>query len=124
MKKQVLIIEDDKEIRSILAFILENEGFATLSIPKPELIDEVSQYRPDVILIDEFIHRQPGHRLCRQLKDAPHLQHIPVIVLSTSPDIEAIVEECQANDFVRKPFDVSEMVSKVIQVIESSPLIY
>lgn len=122
MKKKVLVIENDADIRHIVQFILEQEGFATMSIPEPDTLSEISQFKPNLILIDEFINNEPGHRLCRKIKQEPLLAHLPVIILSTANDIELIATECNANDFIRKPFDVTEMVQKVVRVIEDYPL--
>jgi two-component system phosphate regulon response regulator PhoB len=117
VKKKVLIIENDADIRDIVDYILAEEGFTTLTIPEPETMQHILQFAPDVILIDEFINSKPGHRLCLKIKNTPLLNKIPVIVLSTANDIELIATECQANDYVRKPFDVKEMVEKVVRVV-------
>lgn len=122
MKKKILIIENDDDIRNIVDYILAEEGFSTLSIPEPKSLTEVLQFYPDVILVDEFINSQPGHRLCLKIKHDDTLKHIPVIVLSTANDIELIAKECQANDYIRKPFDVHEMVGKVVEILDNRSL--
>lgn len=122
MKKKVLIIENDHDIRHIVEFILSEEGFHTMSIPEPDTLAEILPFKPDLILIDEFINSRPGHRLCLRIKHEPLLAHLPVIILSTANDIELIVAECKANDYIRKPFDVEEMVDKVLRVIGDQPL--
>ena len=124
MKKKVLIIENDKDIRQIVEFILEDQGFETLSMPEPEDLLEIAPFAPDVILLDEFINNRPGHRLCRKIKQVDTLKIIPVIILSTANDIEMIVSECGANDYIRKPFDVEDMVGKVLRIINHQPLPY
>lgn len=124
MKKKVLIIENDKDIRQIVEFILEDQGFETLSVPEPENLLEIVPFEPDVILLDEFINSSPGHRLCRRIKQVDKLKIIPVIILSTANDIELIVSECGANDYIRKPFDLEEMVGKVLRIVNHQPLAY
>lgn len=122
MKKKVLIIENDDDIRNIVDYILSEEGFSTLSIPEPQSLTEILQFSPDVILVDEFINSKPGHRLCLKIKHDVMLKHIPVIVLSTASDIELIATECKANDYLRKPFDVHEIVEKVINILDNRSL--
>jgi two-component system phosphate regulon response regulator PhoB len=122
VKKKVLIIENDRDIRDIVSYILEEEGFLTLSIPEPESLEQISLYNPDLILIDEFINKKPGHRLCLSIKQAGELNKIPVIVISTASNIELIVSECKANDYLRKPFDVKEMVAKVVKILDHKHL--
>ena len=122
MKKKILVIENDREIRNIIDYILEEEGFSTLSMSEPKSLDAVLEYKPHAILIDEFINNKPGHRLCLQIKQVEELAPIPVIILSTANNIELIATECKANDYLRKPFDVEEMVKKVIGVIDNQSL--
>jgi DNA-binding response OmpR family regulator len=122
VKRKVLIIENDLDIRDIVSFILAEVGFITLSIPEPETLHHIVQFKPDVILIDEFINSKPGHRLCLQIKKNELLNEIPVIVLSTANNIELIATECKANDYIRKPFDVHEMVEKVVRIVGHQPL--
>jgi len=124
VKRKVLIIENDREIREIVSFILEEEGFSTMSISEPESLEHLLPFKPDVILIDEFINSKPGHRLCHKIKQVDQLKRIPVIIISTAHNIELIASECQANDYVRKPFDIHEMVEKVVQLIDNQSLIF
>ena len=124
MKKKVVIIENDQDIRYLVTYILETEGFTTLSIPEPDNLEHIRSFKPDVILVDEFINSQPGHRLCRKIKQVSGLKDIPVIVLSTANDIELIATECQANDYIRKPFDVRDMVNKVIRLVSNQSQTY
>jgi len=122
VKRKVLVIENDDDIRDLVSFILSESGFICLGIPEPEKPEKVAAFKPDVILIDEFINNQPGHRLCLRIKQVESLRHIPVIILSTMNNIELIAEECKANDYLRKPFDVEELVGKVIRVVDNQPL--
>jgi two-component system phosphate regulon response regulator PhoB len=124
VKKKVLIIENDRDIREIVSYILEEEGFLTLGTAEPESIESLLPFKPDVILIDEFINSKPGHRLCHKIKQEDQLKHIPVIIISTAHDIELIATECQANDYVRKPFNIHEVVEKVVQLIDNQSLIF
>jgi DNA-binding response OmpR family regulator len=122
VKRKILIIENDQDIRDIVDYILASEGFTTLSIAEPDTMEHILRFAPDVILIDEFINSKPGHRLCLKIKNTKKLNEIPVIIISTANDIELIVTECQANDYIRKPFDIGEMVAKVLRMVNHQPL--
>ncbi|HVS93444.1 MAG TPA: response regulator [Mucilaginibacter sp.] len=113
MTKKVLIIENDADIRNLIAFILEEEGFTVAGMPSPEALDAIVRHQPDLILIDEWLAGRPGHRLCLRIKLFHQLVHVPVIILSTATDIEKIVKECKADGYVRKPFDVADLVETV-----------
>ena len=124
MTKRILIIENDQDIRQIVEFILQEQGFETLSIPEPTELSELMNFRADAILLDEFINSQPGHRLCRKIKQVPALAAIPVIILSTASDIELIAKECEANDYLGKPFNVEVMVEKVVRIVNHQSLAF
>lgn len=119
-----MIIENDQDIRHIVDFILTEQGYQTLSIPEPEDLSAIIGFHPDLILLDEFINSKPGHRLCRKIKHIPELAMVPVIILSTANDIEIIAAECEANDHISKPFDVEDMVEKVVRLINLQPMAY
>jgi two-component system phosphate regulon response regulator PhoB len=123
MKKKVLIIENDHDIRMVVTYLLEEEGFETFSSPEPKSLDGILEFKPHVIIIDEFINSKPGHRFCLKIKQSETLRHIPVIILSTADNIELIVKECKANDYVKKPFDIEVIVEKVLNIIDNKPLI-
>lgn len=124
MRKKILIIENDQDIRQIVEFILNEQGFITFSIPEPEDLTTLISFAPDLILLDEFINSQPGHRLCRKIKQVQGLASVPVIILSTSNDIEIIATECEANDFIRKPFDVEDMVAVVLRSVDHQSIAF
>jgi two-component system phosphate regulon response regulator PhoB len=124
LKKKVLIIENDQDIRLIIEYILEEQGFTTLSMPEPDDLSAIIPFAPDVILLDEFINSKPGHRLCRKIKQVQKLAAVPVIILSTANDIELIATECDANDYISKPFDVEDMVVKIMRIVNHQPLAY
>ena len=119
-----MIIENDQDIRHIIEFILQEHNFETLSIPEPEKLSKLISFRADLILLDEFINNHPGHRLCRKIKNIPTLASIPVIILSTANDIELIAAECEANDYISKPFDLNNIVDKVIRIVNHQPLAF
>lgn len=122
MGKRIVIIENDQEIRLIVTYILNEQGYETMSIPEPADITQLIAFKPHLLLLDEFINSKPGHRLCRRIKQIPALTAVPVIILSTAHNIELIAEECQANDYLAKPFDIEEMVTKVLRCIDHQPL--
>jgi DNA-binding response OmpR family regulator len=113
MTKKILIIENDADIREIIKYALEDEGFTVAGMPSPESLEAVVRHRPDLILIDEWVAGHPGHRLCVRIKQFHSLMHVPVIILSTSNDIEKITAECKADGYIRKPFDLAQLVEVV-----------
>lgn len=112
MKKKVLIIENDDDIRGIVSYVLETEGYIVITA-KPWPVEQLANYKADLILLDEWVNKKAGHELCTELKKMHSTMHIPVIILSTSPNIQQIAKDCKADGFVNKPFDLDDLVVEV-----------
>lgn len=121
MRKRILIIENDSDILDIIVDVLEHEGFFVVGMLSPESLNAVVDQQPDLVLIDEWLSDCPGHRLCLRIKEFHRLLHVPVIILSTAKDIEKIMAECKADSYLRKPFDVTELVEAVQEQLQIEP---
>jgi two-component system OmpR family response regulator len=113
LKKRILIIEDDSSIREIISWLLEEEGYKVTSWVTLGAAGSFAGYNADLIFLDEWINKNEGYRLCEEIKLIRELQHIPVIILSTSPFIEKIAANCKADGFIRMPFGLAEVISEV-----------
>lgn len=106
VKKRILVVEKDEDILQIIGLMLVNSGYdVKLSITENGIFDQITDYSPDAILIDIVKITPEGTQLCREIKDAEGINHIPVIVLSTHPKAELVKEVC-ADEVVHKPFDI------------------
>lgn len=113
MRKKVLLVENDSNIREIITVILTEEGYEISSLCSGAgLFDLITIFEPDVILLDVIRTTLEGTALCRAIKAAEGTAHIPVIVLSTHPKAEVTKEIC-ADDVVSKPFDLKDVVTAV-----------
>ncbi|MBK0378496.1 response regulator [Mucilaginibacter segetis] len=112
-RKNILIIEDDQAIREIISYLLLSEGYEPLGCPKSEQLEELHRYEPELILLDEWVNDREGTMLCQEIKLIHRLAGVPVIIISTSADIEQIALSCKADGFVRKPFDIAAMLAEI-----------
>lgn len=106
------MIEDDSEIRNIVTFILEQEGFE-VAAAEPWPADRLKHMVADLIILDEWVNEQEGHELCLELKKIHETMHIPVIIFSTKPNIADIARDCKAEGYVRKPFELEEFMTEI-----------
>ena len=113
MKKRILVVENDKDIRDILSIILIDEGYQVRVYGTEEhIFDHIRDFKPHVILLDIIRPTVEGTELCRSIKAAETTKHIPVIVLSTHLKIESVKEVC-ADEVVPKPFDVPQLLKAI-----------
>ena len=112
MKKSILIIESDQGIADVVSFILEAEGYEVITAGHHTSIN-IAQIIADLILLDEWVNKKEGHMLCKEIKAMESFQRVPVIIFSTAVDIADIAKNCNADGFIKKPFDLDELVSEV-----------
>jgi len=111
VKKRVLIIENDQEIKSIVTYILEMEGYDVQGAMYDSA--HLPYIKADLILLDEWINKKEGHMLCREIKAIEALKPVPVVIFSTAADIADIAKNCNADGFVQKPFDLDSLINEV-----------
>ena len=118
-KKTILIFDDDAAILEVITIIFEENGYdVEISETSHDILEKVAEYRPDVILMDNWIPKIGGVEATKLLKNSEEFNHIPVIYVTANNDIAALASEAQADDYVSKPFnldDLEEMVAKHIK---------
>jgi DNA-binding response OmpR family regulator len=113
MKKRILVIENDRDIRDVLSLILTEEGYKVSAFgTERDIFNHIRDFEPHVILLDIIKPTLEGTELCRAIKAAETTKHIPVIVLSTHLKIESVKEVC-ADEVVPKPFDVPQLLKAI-----------
>lgn len=112
-RKRILIVEDDAFIVDALSMVLEEQGFDVSSSVDGEIFQSPIIEHPDLILLDIRLSGTDRRDICKWLKAHPDMKHIPVILISGNRDIQKIHEECGANDYIVKPFELDDLLNKV-----------
>lgn len=115
MQKKILIVEDDPDIRAILSYVLQAEGYEVVLSADGEACARLPEILPDLILLDVRL-KQPGQNsdmICMLLKSDTETCCFPVFLLSAENDLAAISKSCGANGFLNKPFDAAALKQKV-----------
>jgi DNA-binding response OmpR family regulator len=112
----VLIADDDVDIVRFVALNLRLEGFdVVVASDGQDALDKALDVRPSLILLDTMMPRMDGYEVCSRLRDERPEVPIPVIMLTAkSLDADrAMALHAGADDWVTKPFDPADLVSKV-----------
>jgi len=119
-RPSVLLVEDDAEVRSSVAEILELEGFAVdTAIHGQQALDKLrAGAAPCVLLLDLMMPVMNGLELLEHLHKEAELRTPPVIVLSANRGYEA--EDLGVAAIVRKPFDVDALVGNIARVLRNT----
>jgi DNA-binding response OmpR family regulator len=116
MGKLVLIADDDVDIVRFVALNLRLEGFdVVVASDGQDALDMALDAHPSLILLDTMMPRMDGYEVCSRFRDQRPDEAIPVIMLTAkSLDADrAMAFTAGADDWVTKPFDPAELVSKV-----------
>ena len=115
--REITILEDDSDIREICTYFFTNEGFKVNSYAT------VAEFygahtKPSVFLLDVRLPDGNGLEVCHTLKNDRENNHIPIIMMSAHMDIEVMMERSGAEHFISKPFDLDQLLAKVISLIK------
>jgi two-component system phosphate regulon response regulator PhoB len=120
---RILVVEDEEDIRQILAYNLGQSGHEVLTADRGAAgLDLARKERPELVLLDLMLPDISGLEVCRQLKSDPALREVPVMMLTArSEEIDRVVGfELGADDYVVKPFSVRELILRVQAVLRRS----
>lgn len=116
-RKKILVVEDDKDIRDTIVYILEEENYDVVSSEDSRILRSLDSLKPNLILLDNWLtdwkSDANGQQLSKQIKSNSATSHIPVIIISAVSNIKEIAEAGLANGYLRKPFDLAELVDIV-----------
>ena len=113
--KRILAVDDNDDILEVLRYILEDSGYEVDTLSDGHfLFDKIKEHTPDLILLDIMLGDMDGRELCKMLKSNVETQDIPIIMISASHGLSERFKPCDApDDFLAKPFDISELLDKV-----------
>lgn len=113
INKTVLIVDDENSILEALAFMLDDAGYAVETATNGEKLHQLGGKMPDLILLDVLLSGEDGRYLAKMLKSQKATKHIPIIMISAHPSAATTVRDYGADDFLAKPFDIDELLSKI-----------
>ncbi len=120
MNRQVLVVEDERAIREMIAFGLRRSGFEVLEAEdSKQARASMADRRPDLLLVDWMLPDMSGLELTRLVKKDKDLRDIPIIMLTARADEQDKVTglEGGADDYVTKPFSPRELLARINAVL-------
>ena len=116
--KKILLVDDDPELRQLLATYLGRHGFDTLLLPDTRQLDAyLDRYAPQLIVLDRMMPGEDGLTACRRLRARGERR--PIIMLTARDEaVDRVIGlEMGADDYVGKPFDPRELVARIEAVL-------
>lgn len=123
MTKKVLIADDEPNIVTSLEFLLEHNGYdVRVAHDGQEVLDQLPEYQPDLILLDVMMPVRNGFEICQTIRANPEWQGMKIVMLTAKGrDIEATKGLALGADaYVTKPFSTKELVERVKELLDDA----
>jgi len=123
MLANVLLVEDEKSIVTLIKYNLEKEGFKVFCAETGEDgLKIIKEKIPDLVILDWMLPDLSGVEVCRQIKKDKKLKNIPILILTAKgePDDKIKGLEVGADDYVTKPFNNKELLLRIKSLIKRS----
>jgi two-component system, OmpR family, response regulator RegX3 len=111
--RRILLVEDEKSIRSAVAAYLEREGYWVTPAEDGQIaLDEFAKHKFDVVVLDLMLPKVSGEQVCREIRN---VSDVPIIMLTAKGEEEDRIAglELGADDYLVKPFSPRELVARV-----------
>jgi excisionase family DNA binding protein len=121
-KRKVLIVDDDAEIVDLLVEALSRDGRfdCRTATSGYEAGIQTQRFRPDCILLDYMLPDVNGNVVCHTIRKNPEFEDIKIIIISgviRQDEIEQLLKS-GAQDFIKKPFDISDLINRVCATLD------
>jgi two-component system, OmpR family, alkaline phosphatase synthesis response regulator PhoP len=120
IKKSVLIVEDEEDIRELVSYHLLKEGYQVAGVASGEEALAVAESQPpDLILLDLMLPGVDGSMVCRRLRENPTTEGIPIVMLTAKGEEADVVAGLNlgANDYITKPFSPKVLLARIRAVL-------
>jgi two-component system alkaline phosphatase synthesis response regulator PhoP len=119
-KRKILLVEDEKDIRDLVRYNLEAEGFTIVEASDGEIgLNLAAKERPALIILDLMLPGLSGIEVCRLLHTRQETLRVPILILTArAAEVDKVLGlEMGADDYVTKPFSPRELVARVKAVL-------
>jgi len=116
MRREITILEDDRDIREICTYFFTGEGFQVNSYGSVEEFS-AAPTTTAIFLLDIRLPDGNGLDVCRRLKDDIRYEGIPIIMMSAHMETSTMMKRCKADYFIAKPFDLDDLLERVEQLM-------
>ena len=120
MTPQVLVVEDDEALATLLQYNLEKEGFGVVvATDGEEALVVAGERAPDLVLLDWMLPKVSGVEVCRRLRQRAETKNVPIIMLTARGEESDRVRglDTGADDYMTKPFSMVELAARMRAVL-------
>lgn len=122
--KNIMVVEDDANIRELLVYALNNNGFMAKGYPGADTFyANLDKVKPSLVILDLMLEGYSGYDILQELRKNPDYEELPIILLTAKDDEYDKVKglDMGADDYVTKPFGVLELIARIKALLRRSP---
>ena len=121
-KDRILSVDDVQDNLNLVRTLLEGEGYSVDSALDGTIaLEKIRKLPPDLIILDVMMPGIDGYEVTKRIRNNPEINYIPILLLTAHPESSASVVEgldSGADDFIRKPFDIEELLARVRSLLK------
>ena len=120
MNKTILIVDDEKDLVSMVKMRLEAVGYNTIeAYDGQEALSKAQNENPDLIILDLMLPKMDGYKVCRMLKFDSRYKSIPIILFTArvQDSDKELGKEVGADAYLTKPFEPEVLLSKIEELL-------
>jgi len=121
VKKKILIVDDDPDIRLVLERQLKKEGYETVSASDGDSgLEAVRRENPNLIILDLMLPKMTGYKVCESIKSSDKYKKIPVIMFTGKEEFmaEELGKSFGADIYLKKTLNQDEVISAAKKLLE------
>ncbi len=123
IKKRILIVEDNPDLRDILQWHIEHQGYDTiLAFNGKEAVDLATSQVPDLIIMDMMMPVMDGHQATRMIREHPSTYSTPILAVTarvTMKDKEDCIQS-GCDEFIAKPYTSIQLISSIAKLLDQN----
>jgi CheY-like chemotaxis protein len=120
-KKKIMVVDDEENLIELVKAILETEGYEVMTASNgKECLEKLKTAKPDLILLDMMMPGMSGRETCESIRKDPKTKNLRVAFVTVARFSEVgkdILKKLNAVDYITKPFDNKDLVSRVKKAV-------
>ncbi len=124
VKRSVLVVEDEDDIRELVSYTLLREGYQVAGVASgEEALALIESQPPDLVVLDLMLPGINGATVCRKLRANPATAHLTIVMLTAKGEEADVVAglNAGANDYITKPFSRNVLLARVRAALRNAP---
>ena len=119
--QEILVVDDDPDISMMLKLMLEYKGYSVTILEKAEeTIRILQESNIRIVIIDMLLSGTSGIDVCTEIRQSQKTADCHILMISAHPNAREICLQAGADDFIPKPFDMNDLLSKISNLVNIS----